>query len=731
MDRSGISFIVQEIKVNERKRDIREYLQQSEVQARLWKDIQEARSKATVTISRAANLFNFSESQLREWEKRGLLRTERPLVSQDGKGSTGHRQYSPAELDKLAIIHELLKHGYMPGDIPADVDKIWAEIRHETLVTRPDQISTPSEPATWTPQKPQRPIDKRLKDMDKQEFWRYFVSQALRISLLLLCQDIPDAGVGLILPLEDRRLAQAIDSPADLHDVGLSLVGWLGRVRSFYAFLEEPTFEFPSDFRLETLKISQGSGSQPDRVLDNVFIVVQRRSRSLQPSSELIETIRCILNHVYTQLDKWRDCFEYGRQDWLYQSHDLESISSAEGDLIFNSLLEQMIELGGKSEDGQDRWDFCALLLPNDIDLPIQQQNLRVRAQTIRSPYEIGITTVDPALTDSLSLKAFQSGQIIYFSETLPGETMVTYQLPPIISREAIPSTSNSPILEKYTQSAFALPVVRESGLSTAVLYIAAREVQAFSKEDLRVLRVLGRMVAELLRTSHTRRQVAGDMGSLISNPSLVDVTFQGFGSETDFISEIEGLLRSMCKDELADKVLQDSLSIISVDMDSQSSIALKYRNRVARSISQEMGLRIKRQIQLSDSYASSKLFHISADRYYLLLRRLSLEETRSLAVQLKAALQGDYRIKSPYATTNHPAFQGNILEISSVTVHLGVSHYPFEKFVELLSRSYLVGSTVSNVRGRILAGIEGALGMGGDRIITWDPVIWSYRPLD
>src|SRR2546421_12596646 len=101
---------------------IKEYLQNKDVQERIQRSIDNARSKATVTISRAASLFGFSESQLREWEKRGLLSTERQALSQD---SRGHRQYSPSELDKLAIIRALIDAKYAPNDIPSDIDRIW------------------------------------------------------------------------------------------------------------------------------------------------------------------------------------------------------------------------------------------------------------------------------------------------------------------------------------------------------------------------------------------------------------------------------------------------------------------------------------------------------------------------------------------------------------------------------------------------------------------------------
>ena len=60
---------------------IKKHLKDKEVQKRVARNMVDARSKATVTISRAAGLFGFSESQLREWEKRGLLESKKNCTS--------------------------------------------------------------------------------------------------------------------------------------------------------------------------------------------------------------------------------------------------------------------------------------------------------------------------------------------------------------------------------------------------------------------------------------------------------------------------------------------------------------------------------------------------------------------------------------------------------------------------------------------------------------------------
>ena len=221
-------------------REITEHLQKKDVQARIQKLMQEARSKATVTISRAANLFNFSESQLREWEKRGLLKTDRPLLSQDGKTSTGHRQFSPDELDKLALIRELMDQDYTISEIPHNIDVIWKQI---FLTEQQNQASsTASYEIKQVHEVEHLPIDERVGRTNEEVFWRYFVSQVLRLSLMLLCEDMQDTKAGLIIPLQQKEALKKNYLPGDQPKVGPSLVGWLDKNCSFYSFLDADSF---------------------------------------------------------------------------------------------------------------------------------------------------------------------------------------------------------------------------------------------------------------------------------------------------------------------------------------------------------------------------------------------------------------------------------------------------------------------------------------------------------
>ena len=60
------------------KQSIQEYLQKEEVQERILSNIHKGRDEATVTISRAAELFGITENKLRDWEEYGILNPLRP-----------------------------------------------------------------------------------------------------------------------------------------------------------------------------------------------------------------------------------------------------------------------------------------------------------------------------------------------------------------------------------------------------------------------------------------------------------------------------------------------------------------------------------------------------------------------------------------------------------------------------------------------------------------------------
>ncbi len=679
---------------------IKEYLQQRDVQERIQKSMQEARAKATVTISQAAKLFDLTESQLRDWEKRGLLSTERSLSTEESKG---HRQFSPDVLNKLAIIKELKDNGgYSLGAIPQNVDSIWDQTVHDHQNTAPQSVAIQTQQTTTR----HIPIDKRVEQAEKEVFWRYFTSQALRLSLILACENIPETVAGLVLPLQPNTSSSIVREPYRLPEIGECLIGWLDLNGSFYTFLDPvPSFEVPTDFRIQPLVAEEEDISQ-----DNTLIVVQRKAKPLNLSVPAVETIRSLLKPIYENIEHCKPAFDYGMRDWLYQATDFANSIDPTDDVL-NNLSDMIIQMGGKTALHEDHWRFCCLLLPDDDTLPIQQRELIVRAQSERSPYIVGTSTVSSEFP-GLSLRAYQSGHVIYRPDMSVKDFVIAY-----------------PDKEKSTRSAIAIPIAREDGLSIAVLYIASDEVNAFSVKDQRVLRFIGKMAEELLLTYNARQQATGRFVDLINTPDVVDAAFKNFYSENEFIHDLETLLIDIQRNEKNKFSPEKEVSFIAIDIDNQSILATKYGDRVARNLSKEVGERINRHLKLFAKLANRRLYHVYADRYYMILEDMSLEEARTNAEQIRLALRREYRVDQQRTSDGRPKLPDSMLELSKVTVRLGVTSYKFEKLKEVLQRYSF--DSVAEVGALITGSLNEVLSIGrqesGNVIISWDHDLHGY----
>ena len=683
--------------------NIKQHLQNWDAQNRILKNIERARSETTVTIGRAASLFDFTENQLRDWEAKNRLT---PL-----KSAGGQRLYSLSELDKLAIIRELLDAKFSPGDIPENIDKIWNTIglTERSIVSAQTGVVRKIE---------EQHIDQRVEQAERDNFWRYFVSQVMRLCLLLICEDMPDTIVGMILPLRKLEYNEITDV-ANVIQAGPSLIGWLPLNRAFYTFFDAtPSFEYPSDFRIEQFRIS-GVESSPLTPL----IIVQRRARSLFLSSRLVQSVQRLLTILHQHMNDWQPCFDRGMRDYIYQVADFSAREHVT-DQTLNNLLDMVIELGGETSKGDSRWRFCGLLSPQDDTLPIQQRNLVVRAQSKDTPVRWSNVVLSKNYP-GLSFRAYQSGHVIYRPDIDSSDHMLA-------NRE----------FEETTRSAIAIPIAGENGMAVAVLYIASDAVQAFSEPDQCALRLMTRMIEELLSTYQSRQQVLGKLGNLINNPGLVDFSFREFLAEDDFINSLEEFLETIqARNDIEPKrrpdpassdwlTISDAVSVIAIDIDNQGSLATKYGDLVARNLSREVGMRIRRQLSLLSNPDYRKLYHVNADSYYIKLVGMSLKEARNLAWTFLNLLRGDYLIDARRVVMGRPLKKEEMLELSSVTVRLGVYSYPFAKLKELLVR-YGEEEPVETARSLFLENIDVSLKRGqeegGDVIITWEPSIWGF----
>ncbi|WP_161977247.1 MerR family transcriptional regulator [Dictyobacter kobayashii] len=689
------------------KQSIQEHLQKEDVQERILQNIHRGRDEATVTISRAAELFGITENKLRDWEEYGFLNPLRP------GGPKGRRLYTPTELDKLAIIRELINAGYSASDIPADIDKLWLTIRslRETVPT-----TNPAKQSSSTNQLSavdELSINQRVTQGRDALFWDYFISRALRIALKLICENIPNTTAGLILPLSPEAKVQSIRRVEDLETLGESLVGWLSQSGSSYTLLTpRPWFQYTSDFRVEPLQEMRAGIPQTTQTSDRTLIILQRETSPLTLSSEVVETIHRLLEPLYAEVACVRSCLGPGMRDNVNPATDLYNNMNYD-DTILNGLADMVIRLGGTTPSGQPRWRFCWVLLPRDISQPTNMSHMTLRAQNQDARYttRLPLSGLDKH-TNYPYIRALHSRHIIYEPNIPSSDT------------QAILGDLDAPL-----RSSIALPISGEDGLPLGVLYVSSHLRDAFAPNYQRLLRIICRMAEELLKTYWIRQQGIQHLSNIIKHPAIIDTLFENFPSEHDFNKDVETLLGSLqtgtrnkgSKDKLADKVV----SFIALDIDKYSSLANKYGERLARNLTREVGLRIQEQIRtFFKEYPECQLYHIYADRFFILLKNTSLDQTREHAERLRIGAMGSYKLDALRVFADQQSRPESLLELTDITVRFGITSYPYPKLDEIL-HEHAAEYAIPEVRSIITSALDVALVKGqiegGNVVVSWD----------
>jgi DNA-binding transcriptional MerR regulator len=713
-----------------RPRTIEEYLEQRDVKERIQQKISDARSAATVTIGRAASLFDFTENQLRDWElKRGWFKPLRPegpsQPDQDGKK---HRQYGPAELDRLAVIRVLLDAKFTPADIDrnlASINQIIDELGEQPSSSVREQGQQPLvQPRAGLASIPH--IDQLIDTADNEQFWRFYITSALRLSLMLLHEDNPDTIIGLFLPL-DEQIPASIGTE-HIANLGTTLIGWLRPDLSFYWLYDPvPSFEQHTDFRMQFLQAMRNGIAREDTRRDETRLVVQRRALPLNISFPVLTAIRRLLAPIYQRKDEWLAIFSREPYTFAFPATDFNS--NLANDMVLSKLMDLIVDLG--HDKG---WRFAYILTPQNTRVPVSQRKLILRAKSAGAPemFETGVALVSPLdRVLSVSLRAYQGGRICYRHHYTPNDLSV------------VRAQNESPI-----GSVIAVPIGGEEADPLGVIYVGSSEYDAFDLDDQRLLRLMARIIQTLLLLYHTRQHVVVGLKQLINNPPLADPAFDPFPSETDFITDMEHLLSTILVREDLEPLLRpilelpskkeqneamapyystnDVVSFLCFDINDQTSLARRHGEIMRRNLSREVGRRARNALAtLFTNTSEWRLYQAYDDRYYVLLEGIPLEEARTKAVLLKEALDGSYTIDALRFTTDQSTPPEMRVE-ESITVRVGSPCYPAIKLYELMQRDENKLHPTESVTAIIRKDFDGLLGSGED-VATWHLDIWSW----
>ncbi len=712
------------------KSPIKEFLRQPDTQEKIQRKMIEARSAATVTITRAADLFGFTDTQLRDWDRHGFVS---PLRSDGAKqDDKKHRQYSRVELDVLAAIRILRDGSYSITEIKQNIEVIRdiANQLGQDVFTLPGAAERATQPVEVT-QEPAivPPIDQLIDNADDELFWRFYATNALRLSLSLLAEYNPNTIIGLVMPLGSNTPSSV--TTANIADLGECLIGWLRPGYSFnQLYTPCPSFEEPTDFRMHPLQAIQ----------DNTWIVVQRKPRQLNISSQVRTTIQRLLAPLYEFKQEWLPFFKAGQHSFSFPTADFvpEAAENPSKRIHLTSLANLAVSMG------RDKgWRFACVLTPSNPQLSVSEHQLIVQAVSENAPEaykeKLERTIIYPTATViSVSMRAYQGGCICYRHRAVPqDESIFNYDL------------------EQPLGSCIAVPIGGEEAKPLGVIYLASGQHDAFDDGDQRLLRIIARMAQELLLTFQARFKVTEQLKSVIEKPALADQAFdiEEVCSETELIDRLERLLQVvwsrddlkgplseiLARDDIRDRraaiakysYTNDVLTFYCFDVNDQTSLTQKYGEVMTRNLSREVAIRARTKLKTLFSSSDFLLCHAYGDRFYVFLGGIPLDEARAKVWALKKELDGVYKIDALRFSTERPTPVGMRVQ-DEITVRMGINCYPAIKANELMQRlenkldqSDLQAAVASGIRKEFDDLLKSGAG-----VWSWDPVEWTWIEL-
>jgi hypothetical protein len=714
------------------KFSIHEYLQQSVTQEKIQRKMIEAGSAATVTVTRAADLFGFSGTQLRDWDKLGFVSPARSDgATQEEKK---HRQYSRAELDVLATIRILRDNNYSITEIKQNIEVIRDIARQlgQEVFTLPgtrtaegtiEPVEAIQEPAIVPP------IDQLLDNADYELFWRFYATNALRLSLSLLAEYNPKTIIGLVIPLGSNTPSSV--TTANIADLGECLIGWLRPGYSFYLlYTARPSFEEYTDFRMHPLQAMQ----------DKTWTVVQRKPGWLNINSRVRTLIQRLLAPLYEHKQEWLPFFKAGQHSYSFPIADFvpEAAGNPTQRINLTSLADLVLSMG------RDKgWRFACILTPGNQQLSLSEHQLIVEAVSENAPEaykeKLERTIIYPTVPVlSVSMRAYLGGCICYRHCAVPqDESIFNYDM------------------EQPLGSCIAVPIGGEEAKPLGVIYLASVQQNAFDEDDQRLLRMIARMVQELLLTYQTRFKVTEQFKSLIEKPALADQAFdiKGIFSETELIDRLERLLQDiwsrddlkgplseiLARDDIRDRRAamvkyyntNDVLTFYCFDVNDKTSLAQKYGEVMTRNLSREVAIRARNKLKTLFSSSDFLLCHAYEDRFYVFLGGIPLDEARSKVSALKRELDGIYKIDALRFSIEQPT-PLEMLVRDEITVRMGINCYPSIKLYENMQRliNKLDPPDLQVAVASLIRNEFDVLLKQGSGVWSWDPVEWRWIEL-
>ena len=160
--------------------------------------------------------------------------------------------------------------------------------------------------------------------------------------------------------------------------------------------------------------------------------------------------------------------------------------------------------------------------------------------------------------------------------------------------------------------------------------------------------------------------------------------------------------------------------------------LANPYGDEFTKNLAKVVSAKLKLELlRIFADVIKYNFYYICADKFYLVVRDLPLEEARKNAERIRRRLQDNYEVgillpMNPEIKSVGPDSK----QLLPLTVHIGVSFYAFNKLEELLKR-YSTENAIGKVRSFIVRDVETSLEKGriekGNVVMSWNPSARTY----